>query len=30
MEYYAQIINDKHEPRHEKSTKDRSDDYELW
>ena len=29
MEYYAQIINDKHEPRHEKSTKDRSDDYEL-
>lgn len=29
MEYRVQEINRKHEPKHNKSTKDRSDDYEL-
>ena len=29
MEYRVQEVNRKHEPKHEKSTKNRSDDYEL-
>ena len=29
MEYRVQEINRKHEPKHEKSTKNKSDDYEL-
>ncbi|MBP3799460.1 MAG: hypothetical protein ILA19_00625, partial [Bacilli bacterium] len=29
MEYRVQEVNRKHEPKHEKSTKNKSDDYEL-
>jgi hypothetical protein len=29
MDYKVQDINQKHEPRYNKSTKDKSDDYEL-